>query len=112
MRIASTLAVLAVASFFAWAGPTHAQEGGKNLKILPKTMTKVEIKKAMKAIADSLGVECDHCHNLDDMSKDTQHKERAREMMVMVTEVNKKFFKGEAKVKCKTCHDGHHEPKN
>ena len=85
--------------------------GGKNLKILPKTMSKQEIKKAMKGIADALGVQCDFCHDTDDMAKDTPKKERAREMMLMTANVNKTTFKGKDRVKCVTCHMGKKEPK-
>ena len=69
-----------------------------------------EIKKVMKAMSASLGVECDHCHNTEDMAVDTKHKLEAREMMVMVNDINKRYFKGEMEVTCKTCHRGQHEP--
>ena len=93
-------------------GYAFAQAGGKNLKILPKTMTKPEIKKIMKSISDGLGVQCDHCHNTDDMSLDTPKKEKAREMMKMSAEINKQYFKGEMKVTCITCHNGAAKPKS
>ena len=89
----------------------YAQQGGKNLKILPKTMTKPEIKKLMKGIADSLGVQCDHCHDTDDMAKDTPKKLKARDMMTMTATLNKQYFKGKDRVKCVTCHNGKAEPK-
>jgi hypothetical protein len=92
-------------------GYGFAQQGGKNLKILPKTLTKPEIKKLMKGIADSLGVQCDHCHDTDDMAKDTKMKEKAREMMIMTANLNKTAFKGKDRVKCITCHNGKKEPK-
>src|SRR5688572_20441452 len=82
---------------FAFVGDSRdasAGDGGKNLKILPKTMTKAEIKKLMKGIADALGVQCDHCHNTDDMSQDTKMKEKAREMMTMTAAINKNHFGG------------------
>jgi hypothetical protein len=90
---------------------TAADGGGKNLKVLPATMTKAEIKKLMKGIADSLGVQCDHCHNTDDMSQDTKMKEKARDMMKMTAEINKAHFAGKDRVKCVTCHNGNKEPK-
>ena len=68
---------------------TAADGGGKNLKVLPGTLTKAEIKKIMKGIADSLGVQCDHCHNTDDMSADTKMKDKARDMMKMTAEINR-----------------------
>lgn len=90
----------------------RAQAGGKNLKVLPKTMTKPELKKYMKTVvAEGLGVQCDFCHNTDDMALDTPKKERAREMMTMVSETNKKYFKGKDRVKCVMCHAGKAEPK-
>ncbi|MBI4512363.1 MAG: c-type cytochrome [Deltaproteobacteria bacterium] len=92
-------------------GLALADSGAKNLKVLPKTMTKVELKKLMKKMSSSLGVECDHCHNKDDMSVETEKKEEAREMMIMVDEINKRFFKGKPEVSCFTCHNGRAEPK-
>lgn len=82
----------------------------KNLKILSKTITKDQIKALMKKQADALGVDCDHCHAVPDMDKDTEHKEMARQMMRMVDDVNKKYFKGESKVACITCHRGKEKP--
>jgi hypothetical protein len=93
-----------------WGPSAHAQDGGKNIKVL-KGMSKADIKKTMKGIATALGVQCDHCHDTDDMSKDTPKKEKAREMMLMSEAINKQYFKGEKKVGCITCHNGKSEPK-
>lgn len=95
----------------ALTGYGFAQEGPKNLKVLPKTLTKPEIKKIMKGYADALGVQCDFCHDTDDMSKDTEHKTKARDMIAMTMEINKTTFKGKDRVKCVTCHNGAKEPK-
>jgi len=92
--------------------PVEAADTAKNLKVLPTSMSKPEIKKLMKGIATSLGVQCDHCHDTEDFSKDTENKETARGMMKMTAEINKEFFKGEAKVGCITCHNGQKEPKH
>ena len=103
-----------VATVLAFVAPTAAgaAEGGKNLKILPATMDKQEIKKLMKIVASSLGVQCDYCHDTDDFAKDTEHKEAARGMMRMTVEINKTFFKGKNEVGCITCHNGKKEPKH
>jgi hypothetical protein len=85
--------------------------GGKNLKVLPKTLSKPDIKKYMKSVADALGVQCDHCHDTDDMAKDTPKKDKAREMILMTQNLNKTSFKGKDRVKCVTCHNGKKEPK-
>lgn len=97
-------------AFFA-STPAYAGDG-KNLKILPQTMTKDQLKKLMKGVASSLGVQCDHCHDTDDYSKDTEKKEIARTMMKMTGEINKTFFEGKPEVGCITCHNGQKEPKH
>jgi Photosynthetic reaction centre cytochrome C subunit len=89
----------------------YAQEPPKNLKVYPPGTTKADLKKQMKVIAGALGVQCDFCHNLDDMSADTEHKNIARQMMRMTAEMNKKYFNGKPKVTCQTCHRGEKEPK-
>ncbi len=98
---------------FAFAQPrtaNAADDKPKNVKVLTG-MTKPEIKKAMKVIATSLGVQCDFCHDTDDMSKDTPKKERAREMLTMVNEINKGHFGNKGRVTCMTCHNGSNKPK-
>jgi hypothetical protein len=95
------------------ARAVHAEGGdaAKNLQVLPKDMTKADIKKLMKKQAAALGVQCEHCHDTDDFAKDTEKKEIARQMMKMVGQINKDWFKGEGKVACITCHNGQKEPK-
>ena len=83
----------------------------KNLKVFPKDTSKKDIKKAMKKIAKALDVQCDFCHDLDDMAKDTEKKEVARSMMKMANAINKKTFKGKPRVRCVTCHNGKKKPK-
>ncbi|RMH38570.1 MAG: c-type cytochrome [Deltaproteobacteria bacterium] len=91
--------------------PAAAAGAAKNLQVFPKNTPKKELKKAMKQIAKALDVQCDHCHDLDDMSKDTDNKKIARDMMRMTMELNKKYFKGKQRVTCMTCHNGAKEPK-
>src|SRR5262249_12869447 len=102
-----------LATGYAFADDAKDTGGGaaKNLKILPKDMPKAEIKKLMKKVASALGVQCEHCHDTDDFSKDTEKKEIARTMMKMSAEINKEFFKDEMKVGCVTCHNGAKVPK-
>jgi hypothetical protein len=103
-------AILTITGVLAWQSPVEAADGvGKNLKVL-KGMNKAELKKYMKGVASSLGVQCDHCHDTDNMAKDTPKKEIARGMMVMVNDVNTKYFKGDKRVGCVTCHNGKPEP--
>ncbi len=107
---ALVVSILLLAPPAARPAPAAEPWQAKSLKILPKDITKDEIKTVMKKQADALGVDCDHCHAVPEMDKDTEKKARAREMMRMVAEVNAKYFKGKAKVGCITCHRGKDEP--
>jgi hypothetical protein len=91
------------------AGPAAAEF--KNLQVLPKNISKDELKAVMKAQSRALGVECDHCHEMPTAEKDTDRKKIAREMMKMTAEINDKFIKDpKNKVVCETCHRGKESP--
>ena len=105
--------------------PQEEEWKGKNLKVLPKDITKGEIEEVMKGFKAALGVECGFCHakNADDPSKldfvsdANHHKEAARWMMKMTQRINKKHFKqrdeetGElTQISCMTCHNGSKHP--
>lgn len=81
-----------------------------NLQVLPKDWGESQIKDYMRVVSIGLGVQCDHCHNLDSMAADTEKKTQARAMMAMTQELNAEFFGGEEKLTCGTCHKGHEEP--
>ena len=97
----------------------------KNLKILPKHITKPELDSVMHHFSLSLGVRCGFCHkHSDDMktwdfaSAENKHKLTARQMMKMMQKIINKYFdvagtKGlNAKllVTCYTCHHGTNDP--
>lgn len=88
----------------------------KNLKVLPKNISKDELKATMKAQSKALGVECDFCHDVPDMASDKIDKKQiARKMMQMTAELNAKWIKGlkggdKHPVTCGTCHQGHDTP--
>ncbi|HJZ88596.1 MAG TPA: c-type cytochrome [Polyangia bacterium] len=96
----------AMATLARGAEPTSA----KNLQLLPKTISMKELKEKMKAQAKMLGVQCDHCHDIDDFAKDTETKKTGRLMMKMTAEINREFLKGKDMVTCATCHNGHEYP--
>jgi Photosynthetic reaction centre cytochrome C subunit len=99
----------------------------KNLKVLPKNISKEDLDKVMDGFKAALGVKCSFCHA---PSKDTAQKwpdfasdakpEKgvARYMMKMTAKINKKFFsdnKNEAgqpvpAIACMTCHRGKEHP--
>jgi mono/diheme cytochrome c family protein len=47
-------------------GPGRGQQAApKNLKVLPKTWTGQQVRALMQTFAESLGVQCSHCHTVD-----------------------------------------------
>lgn len=103
------------------------EEPKRNLKVLPKNITKEDLDKVMDGFKAALGVKCNFCHA---PSKDTAvhhpdfpsdakpEKNIARKMMKMTEKINKKFFsyatndKGETvyPISCMTCHRGNAHP--
>ncbi len=78
-----------------------------NLKVL--TAQNVEI--TMQNITFALGVGCTYCHDLNDLSLDTNPKKlKARMMLEMVRDINAKFGDGNTHVTCWTCHHASTEP--
>ncbi len=95
----------------------------KNLKVLPKNITKEQMDSTMKHYAKSLGVKCGFCHErgadgkFDFPSDKNKHKEVTRDMIKMTNKLNKKYFDNEldrktglAVVTCFTCHNGNEHP--
>ena len=58
-----------------------------NVKVLD-IQSRSKIKKYMKSISKDLGVKCSYCHDMDDKSLDTEHKEIAREMIILTRQIN------------------------
>ena len=98
------------------SGLALADGGLKNLQVLPKTMTKDDIKPIMRAQSKALGVECDYCHDVPDMASDKNDKKQiARKMIQMTNDINDKWMKGikdadKNKVTCGSCHQGKEQP--
>ena len=90
---------------------------GKNLQVLPKDITKDELKKTMDGFAEQLGVKCTFCHIVDQYEKDERpHKADARRMIKLVLDMKAKkddYFgprTKEAVIACGLCHRGKAEP--
>lgn len=114
-------AAMAAASFsFSADEPKY-----KNLKVLPKNITKKQMDSVMHHYTASLGVKCNFCHTynaeaktMDWASDANKHKGITRRMMKMTARINKKYFdvSGAQKlnagllVTCFTCHNGKAEP--
>jgi hypothetical protein len=98
----------------------------KNLKVLPKNISKDDLDKVMDGFKLGLGVKCGFCHSpmkdnpkkMDFASDEKQEKATARNMMRMTAKINKKYFhdmkdkegKAITAVSCITCHNGKSEP--
>lgn len=98
-----------------------------NLKVLPKDIQKKDLVDLMKNFTGALGVRCSFCHDgeegqpLDtyDFASDKKTaKNKARIMMAMTRDINKKYLSKLSEysenildVKCATCHRGAQEPK-
>jgi len=96
----------------------------KNLKVLPKDITKPQMDSVMQSFTVALGVKCNFCHVRTADNKDwdfpsdaNKHKLISRDMMKMTNKINKKYFDVTGKglsaslmVTCYTCHNGKPEP--
>ncbi len=103
------------------------EEPKRNLKVLPKNISKEDLDKVMDGFKAALGVKCNFCHaaskdtavhHPDFPSDEKPEKNIARKMMLMTAKINKKFFsdatndKGEKAypISCITCHRGNPHP--
>ncbi len=96
---------------------TIAQEGReKNVKLLGDLPVSQFIP-VMNYFASSLGRRCNFCHvnnngQWDYASDAKPEKNSAREMIKLVLDTNKTFFKGNTEVSCYVCHRGRSNPLN
>src|SRR5215831_18623494 len=96
---------------------TVAQAGEeKNIKVLGD-LPQSQFGVVMNYFAASMGRRCNFCHVVKDgqlvaAADDKQEKITAREMIRLVLETNKNFFKGEPQVGCNTCHRGRNNPQS
>jgi len=65
----------------------------------------------MSRFTEWVGVSCAHCHVEGRWSSDENAaKRRARQMLVMTSDVARLFYKGSSPVGCATCHRGSNRP--
>ncbi len=89
------------------APPKRADEVYKNLKVLGATPAD-SLNQGMHLISGELGVDCEYCHaeQMDWVADEKKTKDVARDMMTMMMDLNRRYFKGEQAVTCYTCHKG------
>jgi hypothetical protein len=105
---------------FAQAGaeqkPTLAEQAFKNVQLL-KGIPVDEFLETMGFFSASTGMNCTECHseessgNWANYAEDTPLKQRARMMILMVTNLNRGSFGGKRMVTCWTCHRGTRTPR-
>lgn len=124
-----TLSIFALALLFLL--PARAQEQWswpekpKNIQVLPKDWPGKRLKPVMTGFTRALGVRCSYCHKgeegkplstFDFASDENPNKDRAREMMRMLGDINDHLKKlqpsGDQRVNmwCHTCHHGQPRP--
>jgi len=86
----------------------------KNIKVLTG-LPQSQLIPVMNFFSASLGVRCNFCHvNKNGVwaydSDEKPEKGTAREMITMVMNINKTYFKGGMEVSCYTCHRGQSHP--
>jgi hypothetical protein len=106
------------------AQPPFAVPPFKNLKVLPKDITRPDLIANMKFFSQSLGVRCTYCHvgtegqplsTFDFASDAKEHKKIARDMMRLAQHINTDHLPAitglpDAKITCFTCHRGSTKP--
>jgi len=119
------VAVVAVSSRgIAAQQPALAGATRPNLRVL-QALPEAQLFLLMNLVSDSLGVRCDYCHVQDkpDLTKTPSNlggwtfssdakpqKQKAREMMRMVMDLNRTQFAGAVRITCYTCHRGATQP--
>jgi hypothetical protein len=111
--------VAGLALLLALAPDSRAQEipdEFSNLRILPESIAKEELKGIMTGFTEQLGVKCTHCHVLGEYHKDeNEHKLVARQMIRLVQHMRENtelYFKEGTELNqigCWTCHRGEAE---
>ncbi len=95
--------------------PPLADDAFKNVQVL-RGISVDQFLGTMGFFAASLSLNCTDCHTSESggswarYADDTQLKDTARRMVVMVNAINKADFGGERKVTCWTCHRGNQRP--
>ena len=91
-------------------GLKNTEDIFKNIQVL-KGIPSDQLIPAMQFMSSSLGVECSFCHVEGHFEKDDKKpKQKAREMMQMMFELNNSSFDGLREVTCNSCHRGSRDP--
>jgi photosynthetic reaction center cytochrome c subunit len=96
--------------------PLMAEQAFKNIQVLRGIPVK-EFMETMGFFSASLGANCTYCHteessgNWEKYADDTDRKQTARKMILMMTAINKSYFGGQRELTCYSCHRFGFRPK-
>lgn len=121
LAVTGILALIVLTGIAAISAPSDKP---KNLKVLPKNISEKALDSIMESYNAALGVQCNFCHKQDkqtevfDFASDAKSEKLiTRKMMLMTTDINKKYFQFNPAAKdaiqavtCKTCHRGNPMP--
>jgi len=82
-----------------------AEQVYKNIVALKGTPAS-ELNQAMHLMKGAVGVDCTYCHIEREWDKDVGAKAVARQMILMMMDINTRQFGGRQVVTCNTCHNG------
>jgi photosynthetic reaction center cytochrome c subunit len=85
--------------------PKLAGDIFKNVQVL-KDLPEDQFWATMSFFADSLGVNCERCHATPFEADKKPEKIKARQMLLMVRDLNERYFGGTRKITCNSCHRG------
>lgn len=92
----------------------QANKGGKAAPKNLKVLTAENLMAQMQTFPIALGVEnqggCNFCHEADRSLDTKPTKLKARQMIELVADINRKFGDGQTHVSCWTCHQGSKMP--
>jgi Photosynthetic reaction centre cytochrome C subunit len=92
--------------------PKPAEEVYKNIQVL-KGVPASRVPAVMMFFSKSLGVDCSHCHIVNEFEKDDKPaKLMARRMLNMVHKINADNFPDKQLISCWTCHRGNVKPES
>jgi len=125
-RISAAIPLLVLWGFPALAQDTWTWPAKpSNVQVLPKDMPASQLRSVMTQFASTLGVRCSYCHKgeegkplsaYDFVSDENPNKDRAREMLRMLKDINAHLSKlqpsGDQRINmwCHTCHHGKPRP--
>lgn len=117
--VVTALVLVGIVSLFShnlvFAKPQHEPPFASNLKVLTFVKSRAQLLSWMEMMEESLGVNCDFCHNPQNFASDVKPtKLRARSMLKMLLQIRHEYFTFPHAIKptCYTCHRGHTIPVN